>query len=422
MALQSKMVITESTTFAPGVHYLPDGISVEGSDIIVNGNGSHLIGANQLGQGITIRGGKNVTIKNFFIHGYYHGISVSETSRLTITDCIITNSGEIKANTIFLDIWIPAEQAYGAAIFLVGVSDATIERNNLSHQMNGLLSYKCCRLNVKDNIANYNSGWGFHLNQTTQSSFEDNYADYCCRYEPRGVAHGHLGADSAGFLIVNRSSYNTFIHNFARLGGDGFFLAGLNPAFEHVGCEHNVFRSNDSSYSPNNAFEAVFSEGNIFESNRANYSNYGFWLGFSSAGSLINNQIIGNRQAGIATENGIDFIIERNTFERNHHGILLWSKHIPEFDQALPDNKSSINWKIERNTFIRNYKGIRIAADQDHGVRPLPTDGKLGYPAPHPSKHVIKNNRFEANTHVIETVDTVDTIIDSNELIDNTYE
>jgi parallel beta-helix repeat protein len=47
---------------------------------------------------------------------------------------------------------------------------------------------------------------------------------------------------------------------------------------------------------------------------------------------LEGNQVSGNRQAGIATENGIHFKVSGNTFQGNGHGVLLWSKRVPEFE------------------------------------------------------------------------------------------
>lgn len=90
-----------------------------------------------------------------------------------------------------------------------------------------------------------------------------------------------MGANLAGFLMVNHSSNNKFLKNNARMGGDGFFLAGMTPEFEPVGCNNNLFEDNDGSFSPHNSFEATFSRENIFRSNIANHSNYGFWLGYS---------------------------------------------------------------------------------------------------------------------------------------------
>jgi parallel beta-helix repeat protein len=322
-------------------------------------------------------------------------------------------TSEVASNTLFLDIWKSAPDAYGAGIFLNEVTDAEIHDNDLQHQMNGILSYHCKNLHVRNNLANYCSGFGFHLYETCNSTFTNNFADYCCRYY-LSEAGSHLGADAAGFLIVYRSCNNLFRNNYARLGGDGFFLAGLTPHGVDVGCNDNLFEGNDASYSPNNAFEGVFSKGNTYRENKANHSNYGFWLGFSSDCSLTNNQIYGNRQAGIAVENGIHFEVLENDIQNNTHGILIWTRSY-KFLKNVPDiNVTSTDWLIERNKLIQNRKAIRIAADQNHGVRPLEEKG-ASIP---PQNHVIQNNEIRGNLIGIELEKVKDTQINGN-VLDN---
>lgn len=242
------------------------------------------------------------------------------------------------------------------------------------------------------------------------------------QYVERTPRHGRMGADTGGFLIVNRSRKDKFLKNNARLGGDGFFLSGLNPSFEPVGFADSLFEENDGSFTPNNTFEAAFSHGDTFRANYAKYSYYGFWLGFSSHGVLEDNQTIANRQAGMVVENGIDFQVRNKHFSNNHHGILLWSKNALRLEQGLPENNTSLNWTIEHNTCIANHKAIRNAADQDRGIRPLPENGELGLPAPKPAHHTVRNNNFESNINVIDQVDVQDSLIDGNELVNNLYE
>src|SRR5438046_449149 len=121
---------------------------------------------------------------------------------------------------------------------------------------------------------------------------------------PGGLRYGHMGADAAGFLVVRASCRNTFRCNTARLGGDGFFLAGLSPDGEKLGCDDNLFEENDGSLSPNIAFEATFCRGNVFRDDYADRCNYGFWLGFSWDAVVESNGIVGDRQAGVRGEDG----------------------------------------------------------------------------------------------------------------------
>jgi len=409
------ITIKQNTKLEPKVYLLSDGITIDSDNVTLDGHGAIIMGTDKAAsQGISVSGRKNIVIKNLRILNYYHGISIKKSTGIEICNCTITLTTEIQSNTLFLNIWKPAADPYGGAIFLEQVTDAKIHDNDLQHQMNGILSYQCRGLNVVNNLANYCSGFGFHLFETSDSIYTNNYADYCCRYYLSNSG-SHLGADAAGFLIIYKSCNNVFRRNYARLGGDGFFLAGLTPDGIDVGCNNNLFEENDASYSPNNAFEGVFSKGNIYQNNKANHSNYGFWLGFSSDCMLKDNQIYNNRQAGIAVENGIDFKVLNNDIQNNSHGILIWTRSY-DFLKKVPDmNATSRDWLIERNRLIQNKKAIRIAANQDHGVRGLNEESQSSIP---PNNHVIQKNEIRGNIIGIELEHVNDTQMDQN-MLDN---
>src|SRR5215216_7085480 len=407
----NELRVNKDIHLEPKTYFLPGGISIDSDNVTLDGRGATILGTNKTGQGIIISGRKNIVIKNLRVLDYYHGISIESSSGIEISNCTITSTVEIPSNTVFLDIWKPARDAYGGAIYLEDVTDAHIHDNDLQHQMNGLLSYQCRRLEITNNLASYCSGFGFHLFETCDSTFANNYADFCCRYY-LSESGSHLGADAAGFLIVDKSCNNVFRRNFARLGGDGFFLAGLTPAGIDVGCNENLFEENDASYSPNNAFEGVFSKGNIYRRNKANHSNYGFWLGFSSDCTLQDNQIYNNRQAAIAVENGMNFQVTSNDIQSNTHGILIWTRSY-EFLKTVPNiNATSSDWLIERNKLFRNRKAIRIAANQNHGIHPL--EGDLSSVLP--NHHTMQNNEIQENMIGIELENVKDTQMSGNHL------
>jgi parallel beta-helix repeat protein len=418
-----RMSITKNTTLQPGIYLVPNGITIDADNVTLDCNGAVLIGAKREGRGITCEGHSGVTIKGARLQDYYHGVYCKDCGGLTISGCHVTSTAEVEANTIFLDIMLPAEKAYGGGIMLWNVSDSKIEDNDLQHQMNGLLTYACGKIEVKRNNASYSSGYGIHLFGTCDSTFEDNYADYCCRWNKRAeaVGHeqvGHMGADATGFLIMMASCRNVFRRNFARMGGDGFFLGGMGPGPVKMGSNDNLFEENDASLSPNIAFEATFSGGNIFRNNYADRCNYGFWLGYSWLNVIENNRMVHNRQAGIAVGNGHGMIVRGNEFHSNLHGVLIWTTPAESVRKIFPDAMTSHHWTIEKNTFIRNGKGVRIAKDQDHGVRPLPKD-QQGTDEQRPRDMVIKDNSFEDNRIGIELVQTDNTTIEGNTMNHN---
>lgn len=408
------MIIRESCRLAPGVHVLPSGLVVEGSGITVDGTDAVLVGGPD-GTGVTLRGVQGVTLSSLRIRGYRHGVHAADCTGLTIRGCDISGTSEVPPNTVFLDIWKPAEDPYGGAVLLVRCAECTLEENLLMHQQNGLLTYHCRGLRVLRNNASYNSGFGIHLYDTCESLFEGNWADYCCRFEPRegGLHYGHMGADAAGFVAVYGSCRNTFRRNAARLGGDGFFLAGMSPDGVVRGCDHNLFEENDGSLSPNIAFEATFCSGNVFRKNYADRSNYGFWLGYSADTLLEENRMVMNRQAGIAVENGRGFRVIGNTFQANGHGILLWSGYVPTFAEALPDRPTCLEWHIEGNVFTRNARGIRVAANQDHGIRPGPPSNDERDELRPRAIRVLRND-IQDNRIGVELVRADDVLVEGN--------
>ncbi len=427
------MIITESTVLRPGVYALPNGITIAGDNIVVDGGNATLVGSGREGAGITINGRADVTIRNFRIREYRHGIAASGCRGLNISDNQISATAEIEANTVFLNIWEPVERAYGGAILLNRVTDSEICENDLQHQMVGLAAYACDKLHVQGNNASYNSGFGFLLFATSDCVYEDNYADYCCRWEPRthpgpstgkpeprlgAGAYGHMGADATGFLLVNCSCRNVFRRNCARLGGDGFFLAGRSSNGANAGCDDNIFEENDASLSPNIAFEATFCSGNIFRNNWADRCNYGFWLGFSRGNVLRGNRMLWNRQAGIAVENGVDFEVRENNFQSNGHGVLIWSKFVEAFADAEPANVTSRDWHIEKNRFYRNGTAIAIFADKDHGIRPMPAEFS-GRAELRPQNHLIVDNDVQDNRVGIHIQKADGTVIRRNRISKN---
>src|SRR5438045_2924802 len=112
------MDIREDTRFAPGMYYVPNGISIAGGGVKLDGNGAVLFGNGRKGAGLRIAGQNGASVSNLYLREYFHGIRAEECAGLTIRDCGITSTDEIAPNTIFLDIWLGPEIFYGGGIML----------------------------------------------------------------------------------------------------------------------------------------------------------------------------------------------------------------------------------------------------------------------------------------------------------------
>jgi hypothetical protein len=67
-------------------------------------------------------------------------------------------------------------------------------------------------------------------------------------------------------------------------------------------------------------------------------------------------------------------------------------------------NATSRDWLIEGNKLVQNRKAIRIAASQNHGVRPLAEPSSML-----PQNHLIQNNEIQENVVGIELEKTIRT-------------
>jgi len=424
------MVMRSNTRLEPGVYVLPDGLTIDADNVTLDGNGATLIGVDRKGAGVTVRNHAGVTIRNVRLREYAHGIVARQCQKLTVEANHVTSTAEVDTYSLFLTIGRQSDDPYGGGILLDHVDDGQIVDNDVQHQMNGLLTYHCNRLSVLRNLASYNSGFGIHLHHTCDSLFEGNWADYCCRWEPRdksadkprGVTGqgcvGHMGAYAAGFVIVEASCRNVFRRNAARLGGDGFFLAGGVRKGENLGCNDNLFEFNDGSLSPNIAFEATFSRGNIFRNNWADRCNFGFWLGCSEGYVLEGNRMLYNRQAGVAADHAASFQVRGNDFQSNGHGILTWTTYNEGLHATSGDQFVSRGWTIEGNKFYKNDFGIAIRADRDHGIRPVAPEIS-GKAQMRPHDHVIRENDIQDNRVGIQLFCADRTVIERNKINKN---
>lgn len=411
----SGMIITEDTRFEPGVYPLEKGVTIAADGITLEGAGAHLIGISHKGVGIHLQGVQNVTIKNVQLSGFYHGIRSADCQSLTITHCIIKDTLDYIPDVEGMNIWREPVRTYGGAILLEGVRYSHVVENDLSHQMIGVMAYYCREIELSGNLADHNTRFGFLLYETSHCTLKDNKADFCGRMPSKPGLSGDKDVEAAGFLLLHNSSQNTFIRNSARLGENGFHLAGLTPDLDRVPCNNNHFELCDGSNNMSCAFETAYCQNNVFINNQANLSNYGFRIRFGLETEISGNTIQGNRRAGIAAENSAHCQVENNTVQDNQYGVLLWTKPNPKLLTLLPGNDTSKFWDIQGNSLHRNHTGIRIAANQDQGFLPLMNlqgENPETYLRPH--DHEIRLNDISGNRIGIQTVHCDRTVVQDN--------
>src|SRR6266545_6166236 len=117
-AQMDELRVNQDIRLEPKTYLLPGGIVIDSDNVTLDGQGATILGMNKTGLGITISGRRNIVIKNLRLLDYYHGVSIQRSSEIEILNCTITSTAEVQANTLFLDIWKPAKDAYGGAIYL----------------------------------------------------------------------------------------------------------------------------------------------------------------------------------------------------------------------------------------------------------------------------------------------------------------
>ncbi len=338
--------IQEDAQIASGTYLLPDpeddgSLVIEGNDLTVDFGGATLRGApegappDQLtGRGLVIRGEK-VTVKNARVHGYKVGIFAEGSKKLTLENCDVSRNyrQRLKSTpeTEDLSDWLYGHEndnnewlRYGAGIYLFNCEHATVRACRARNGQNGLCLVRCDHASVVDNDLSFMSGWGLALWRSSHCDVYSNKFDWCIR----GYSHGvySRGQDSAGILVYEQCSQNTFAYNSATHGGDGFFLYAGNETVHKTGeggCNNNLLYKNDFSHAAANGIEATFSKANQFVQNTLDECEHGVWAGYSSS-TLVAQNTIRHCRNGVSIEHGRDNKMMANTIEDTPVGIHFW--------------------------------------------------------------------------------------------------
>jgi parallel beta-helix repeat protein len=186
----------------------------------------------------------------------------------------------------------------------------------------------------------------------------------------RGYSDGVYarGQDSAGFLVFEQCSGNTFRHNSATHSGDGFFLYAGSETLKKTGkggCNDNLVEGNDFSYAVANGIEATFSGGNRFVGNVMRGCDHGVWAGYSYD-TRIDHNTIEECSNGISIEHGRENRITSNRLLECARGIHLWSSPNKDLDESpfgrSRDVRSGAN-QVAGNSIEGGSIGVRLSDD-----------------------------------------------------------
>ena len=354
-------------------------ILIEGDNIIVDFNHSVLQGSNQrqqpdefFGVALLIRNSRNITIKNLVARGYKVALLARNVENLVLENCDFSynyrqhlNSTQEKEDVSDWmsyhhnenDEWL----RYGAAMYLRNCNYATVKNCKVTGGQNALMLMECNDGLVVNNDFSFNSGIGIGMYKSSRNRVMYNRVIF----NVRGYSHGiyNRGQDSAGMLVYEQSSANTFYKNNVTHGGDGFFLWAGQTTMDtgEGGCNDNLLLENDFSYAPTNGIEVTFSSNKII-ANRVFECDHGIWGGYSYS-TIINDNKFRDNRIGIAIEHGQDNQIWYNNFSKDKEAIRLWARKEQPADWVYAQKRDtrSRDYSIAGNSFNNVATSLNIS-------------------------------------------------------------
>ncbi|MDQ6690230.1 MAG: right-handed parallel beta-helix repeat-containing protein [Gemmatimonadota bacterium] len=382
--LRPGLVITRSARITLGVYRLaaPESldsavVTVRGDDITVDFSDVTMEGVPpdwdpDLARGVAIRvdGGRNVRIMNARIRGYKVGILARRTKNLSLIDNDLSYNWKPRLYSVIehesLVDWLSFHHnekeewlRYGAGAYLSDVEAGEIRGNAVTQGMNGLMVTRTNGLRIWNNNFSFNSGVGIGLYRSSGNSIMHNRVDY----NVRGYSEGFYrrGQDAADLLMYEQSNKNVVAFNSMTHGGDGVFLWAGQSTMDtgEGGANDNLFYLNDFSFAPANGIEATFSR-NAFIRNFVEGCEYGMWGGYSYGSRIVGNRFLDNH-TGIAIEHGQNNVIVANLFVDDSTGIRVWGDSIAPSGWGYPGHRDtrSNNYRIDGNLFGRGRVGVR---------------------------------------------------------------
>jgi nitrous oxidase accessory protein NosD len=323
---------------------------VNKQNVTIDGDSVTVVGTAFGGYLIYIENSRNITIKNFeSVSDFFYVVSANQSSDLLIEN---NNFSYNRKDTLgWISIWSDHNQALGGGVLLYQCDSSELRDNRMVQQNDGIAMYECEKMNIHNNVLNWNCGFGIRMNFTNKSHIWHNDCSHVNRETDP--------SDCAAILLIV-SNENLVENNDLTYSGDGVFLGQYQ--YSNIP-NNNRFLNNDCSYSPHNAIEATFGDGNVYIGNRCNYSHYGFWLGYSFNSLVKDNEIIGNFQSGIAVDRGFKNTFVSNLIKENPYGFELWEGGIIEPYQ----NQFSHDYTITDNVIEGNVWGIS-AINTEHLV------------------------------------------------------
>lgn len=381
------MVVTQSTSFAPGVYPIKSAaidqpaIVIRGEGITVDFAGVTLVGSDDAAQPDKFEGlavkveGNNVTVKNLAARGYKIALLARDAQNLTIADCDFSYNWRARMKSTpwqeDLSDWMSYHQNekdewlnYGAAVYLRNCDGFNIHGLKVVGGQNGLMLTECDDGVAHSNLISFNSSLGIGMYRSSRNRIMNNRLEFNVRGHSEGVYN--RGQDSAAILVYEQSSENVFAWNSATHSGDGFFLWAGQTTMDtgEGGCNDNLLYENDFSYAPTNGVEITFSRNKVI-GNKMHGCWHGIWGGYSYETLILANDFANNDDA-INIEHGQTNSIGYNLFRGDNTAIRVYERENQPEDWGFAKyrNVDSRSYMVFLNEFRDVKTGVWARATE----------------------------------------------------------
>ncbi len=406
--------VTHDRTFPGGVYHFRTGkdagiIRVEADNVVLDGGGLELRGPGvpeaeghmkARGMGIYIGQHRNVTIKNFKIHGFRWGIYATDVKNLTILDCDLADNHEDtrqmgSRSRVGLEGWmqpaalLPVNAEKGGGLALRNVDTGVFKRLQLQRNAIGLAAYDSHNLIIADSNASDCTAWGMLLYHSSYNVLRNNTINNVWRFNSGGrltqPTTWNNSGDAAGLLFVINSNHNAIVGNHMHDGVEGYFGGGRESYT--LADDYTFAAFNDVENNWANCMEHTFGQYDVFYKNTVRRCAAGaIYLGVSRDAQVIRNTISdsipGMQQVAIDHENGVRCLYFANTIQNvAGDGIHLMHKAKNGWWPSSADNTILRNRiettgigihlddndraSIRQNTLLNNGQGIVFEHDSN---------------------------------------------------------
>jgi parallel beta-helix repeat protein len=372
---------------------------VERDNIVVDGSGYMLLGTGS-GNGISLDGRSNVTIKGITIEAFEYGIYLSSSAGNTLYANTITNStydgirmSSATSNSISASTMTNNDEA---GICLYYSSGNSISANTITNNSDyGIWVYDYSNSNsvFANNVTN-NNYYGIKMDSSYGNSISANNI----------TNNGHYG------IRLEFSSSNSICANNVTNNGYSGTIAEFYSGILFYSSNNNNVSSNNVA---NNKIDGIYtdvSSGNGISANNVVNNRYGIELRTCSCSSVFANNVANNSYCGIHfwMSSSNNSVCANNVTNNKYYGILL--------------EPSSDNNSICANNITNNPEGILLTSSSYNRISANNiTNNTYGielYDAS--NNNAISTNNIANGTRGIYLYDSAGNFICHNNLMGNT--